>query len=302
MGDLDNQENFDLSSCQVVTELNRDRDRQQNISELFDQILVSSRKKRTTVEDKVSEDGNFQLHEEIIDTIIGEIQSRQNSDLGIISKLEVGIKKFWTENSKNNSLFKGYKYQLAISENYEYIKVPLLNDNVLKNKKIHYYYKRNGNKYADMQQLLTQTCTAVINIANDCLKADNSNKTVVLNASDAITIMGKLNTMLTNGRKTRYKPALSEYYQSLCDQDFSQSVYLLRDDLPEQLRKAKSQHFLEATISKRQKTVSVLTKKRSSTRSESLYYQGRNKIYSSPQQQQSRQNQPNSFHRHQKRN
>ena len=129
-----------------MTELNGDRDRQQKISELFDESLVSSShqsKRRTTVEDNVSEDGNLQLHEEIIYTIIRERQSRQNSGAGIISKLAVGIKKFWTEDSKNNSLFKGYKDQLAVPENCEYIKVPLLNDDILKNNNIHYYYKRN---------------------------------------------------------------------------------------------------------------------------------------------------------------
>ena len=181
VGDLDNQENFDPSSCQVVTELNGDTDRQQKISELFDQSLVSSShqsKKRTTIEDNASEDGNLQLHEEIIDTIIGERQSRQNSGPGIISKLAVGIKKFWTEDSKNNSLFKGHKDQLAVPENCEYIKVPLFNDKQKQN--IHYYYKRNDKKYAHMQQLLTQTCTAVINIANNCLEADKSNKIVEL--------------------------------------------------------------------------------------------------------------------------
>ena len=52
-----------------------------------------------------------------------------------------------------------------------------------------------------MQQLLTQACTAVINIANNCLEADKSKQIVelralVIKAADAITIMGKLNTML----------------------------------------------------------------------------------------------------------
>ena len=54
VGDLVNQENFDPSACQVVTELNGDKDRQQKIFELFDQSLVSSShqgNKRTTVED-----------------------------------------------------------------------------------------------------------------------------------------------------------------------------------------------------------------------------------------------------------
>ena len=158
----------------------------------------------------------------------------------------------------NNSIFKGYKDQLAIPENCEYIKVPILNYDILKNKSTHYYYKRNDKKYAYMQQLLTQACTAVINIANNCLGAGKSNKIVesraiVTMAAVAITIMGKLNTMHTNVGKSRFKKELSESCQSLCDQDFSQSIYLLGDDLPEELREAKSQHFLEGTISKRQK-------------------------------------------------
>ena len=65
---------------------------------------------------------------------------------------------------------------------------------------------------------------------------------------------GKSNAMLTNERKTRLKPALSESYQSLCDLDLSQSIYLLGGDLLEELRRAKSRHFLEPTILKRQKT------------------------------------------------
>ena len=72
-----------------MTELNGDRVRQQKISGIFDQSLVSSShqsKTITTVEDNVSEDGNLQIHEKIIDTIIGERQSRQNSGPGIISK------------------------------------------------------------------------------------------------------------------------------------------------------------------------------------------------------------------------
>ena len=57
----------------------------------------------------------------------------------------------------------------------------------------------------------------VINIANSSLDADKSNKIVesralIKKAADAITIMRKLNTMLTNERKTRLKPALSESY------------------------------------------------------------------------------------------
>ena len=50
--------------------------------------------KRATNEDDVSEDANPQLHQEIIDTIIGVRQTRQNSGTGIMSTVAVGIKKF----------------------------------------------------------------------------------------------------------------------------------------------------------------------------------------------------------------
>ena len=107
-----------------------------------------------------------------------------------------------------------YADQLTVAENCEYIKVPLLNDDILKNKSICYYYKRRDKKYVDMQQLLTQVCTAAINVANSCFEADKSNKIAesrapVTKAADAITVMGKLNTMLTDERKTRLKPAFS---------------------------------------------------------------------------------------------
>ena len=81
---------------------------------------------------------------------------------------------------------------------------------VILKKNIRYYYKRNDKKYADMQKLLTQACTSVINIANNCVEANKSNKTVELrdfdtNTADAITILTKLNTMLTNERKKKIK-------------------------------------------------------------------------------------------------
>ena len=58
-------------------------------------------------------------------------------------------KEFETKEFKNNSLYKAYKDQLAVPENWEYVKVPILNDNIFTKKNIHYYYKRNGKKYAD---------------------------------------------------------------------------------------------------------------------------------------------------------
>ena len=94
-------------------------------------------------------------------------------------------------------------------------------------------------RYQQLQQQL------VINIANNCSEADKSNKIV---ESRVLVTKAEFNTMLAKERKTRLKLALSESYKSLCGQDFSQPLYLSRDDLLE----AKLRHFLEATISKRQ--------------------------------------------------
>ena len=61
-----------------------------------------------------------------------------------------------------------------------------------------------------MQKLLTQACTSVINIANNYVEANKSNNIVesrdfVTKTADAITILTKLNTMLTNERKKKIK-------------------------------------------------------------------------------------------------
>ena len=60
-------------------------------------------------------------------------------------------------------------------------------------------------------------------------------RALVTKAGDAITQIGKLNTMLINEKKN-IKPAVSESYQYLCDKDFSQSTYLLGNSLPEELK------------------------------------------------------------------
>lgn len=293
-------EDSESSSCQTAESSG---DRHQKISDLFSDKSESSSSSQKRK--KKSEEDDLQLHEEIIDNIIGERQTKQNNGPAILKKLAVGVKKFWTEDSKNNKLLKDYKQNLLIPENCEFVKVPLLNDDILKNKNIHYYYKRNDKKYSDMQQYIVQASTAIINIANECLEADKSNKIVeskvlVSKAADALTIMGKVNSMITNERKTRLKPALSESYQSLCDQDFSESMYLLGDDLPEEMKKARSRHVMEASISKRQKTSpSSQVQKRRPT--ESLNWQGRKKNHQGPTSHMSRPHRNNS-HRFQKKN
>ena len=83
----------------MVADLNGDKNRQLNISDLSRQNLIPSShwsKKRSLVEEATLENENAQLHEQIIHTIIKEGQTRGNIDPEIMNKLAVGIKKFWT--------------------------------------------------------------------------------------------------------------------------------------------------------------------------------------------------------------
>ena len=202
---------------------------------------------------------------EINNSITGERQTRHNNNLKILSKLAVGLKKFWRKDFKNNSHLNLYKDQLALLQNCEHVKVPLLNNDILKNKNIDYYSKRNYKKYADMQQLLTQDCTAVINIANNCLEGCKFNK--IVNR-----------------------------------EHWSHRLYLLGEHLPGELRKDKSKcnpksKFLEATNPERQKARMIPTK---IIPGECLNQHGRKKNQSGSEHPEQRQGQGKSLHRFQK--
>ena len=70
-----------------------------------------------------------------------------------------------------------------------------------------------------------------MNIANICLDVDNKNqliesKELVVKAIDAITLLGRASKQITFERKEQLRSALSEDYQSICNQDHSSSKFL----------------------------------------------------------------------------
>ena len=76
--------------------------------------------------------------------------------------------------------------------------VPTLSDEIIKNKNIHHHYKRNNKRWFDLQNIVLKVASAVVEIANLCLQADNKNevihsKDVVVKVIDAITLLGKAN-------------------------------------------------------------------------------------------------------------
>ena len=117
-----------------------------------------------------------------------------------------------------------------------------MNEDILKNKNIHSYYKRNDKRWFDIQNTLLKVTVALTEVANMCLLADNQNKIiqskdVVTKVIDAITLLGKVHHQVTFERKERLKSALSEDYKTLCEQDHSGSKFLFGDDLTENVKK-----------------------------------------------------------------
>ena len=89
----------------------------------------------------------------------------------------------------------------------------LLNEEILKNKNIHSFYKRNDKRWFDIQNLILRAAAAVIDFAKIFLEVHNNNrliqsKDVVVRSIDTITSLGRANEQITNEREDRLKTSL----------------------------------------------------------------------------------------------
>ena len=94
------------------------------------------------------------------------------------------------------------KNECLVASNYRKFYVSTLNEEIVKNKIIHHYYKRNNKRWFDLQNKVLKATSAVVEIVNLCLKANNKNevirsKDVVAKAIDTITLLGKVNHQMT---------------------------------------------------------------------------------------------------------
>ena len=81
-------------------------------------------------------------------------------------------------------------------------KVPTLNEEIIKSKNIHHYYKCNYKWCFDLQNIVLKAKSAVVEIINSCLEANNKNevihsKYVLVKAMYAVTLLGKANNQMT---------------------------------------------------------------------------------------------------------
>ena len=177
--------------------------------------------------------------------------------------------------------------------------VPTLNEETVKNKNIHHYYKRNDKRWFDLQKIDLKATSAVLENVNLCLEADNKNdvidsKDVVVKAIDAITLLGKLNYQTTFEMKERLRNALSEDYKTFFEEDHSDSKQMLGDYLADNVKKANSTYSMNQSISNKRLRLSSSSSrsptslyssnsKASTSSSHLLRFQGRIKNFHRPQ-------------------
>ena len=179
--------------------------------------------------------------------------------------------------------------------------VPTLNEETVKNKNIHHYYKRNDKRWFDLQNIVLKATSSLVEIANLCLEADNKNevvhsKDVAVKVIDAITLLGKASNQMAFERKERLKNALLEDYKTICEQDHSDPKQLLGNDLADNVKKAKATHSMNQSISNKRLRLSSSSPRNptsfylsnskasaSASATHSLNFQGRKKNFQHPQ-------------------
>ena len=131
---------------------------------------------------KWSEEGNIQgdrlldVGNEAIDDIVCQKIAPQACGPTILENLAKACNKFWVTESKNDLVIKKLKSDYAVPSNCDKFYSTILNKEILKNRNIHSYYKRNDRAWFDLQNLILKSLTAVMNIANICLDADNKDR------------------------------------------------------------------------------------------------------------------------------
>ena len=96
---------------------------------------------------KLSEEGNIQgdgldVGNKVIDKIVCQKVAPQACGPPILENLAKPCTKFWVTQSKNDLVIKKLKSDFAVPSNCDKFYSPILDEEILKNRNIHSYYKR----------------------------------------------------------------------------------------------------------------------------------------------------------------
>ena len=132
---------------------------------------------------------------------------------------------------------------LKIPVNCSGICVPILNEAVAKNRKIMSFHKRADEWLSDIQKGLIFATSAVLEIADELILAQNeirppNLKKVMDHTVDSITLMAE-HGQISVERKEGLNPVLNEDIRNLCDKETSDSKYIFGENLLESMKEAK---------------------------------------------------------------
>ena len=162
------------------------------------------------------------MGEKVLVQILEEKQIFQADGPTINAKLATTVTKFCKNKSTNDKIIKKLGSDILITSNCESLKVPILNPDILTNKKIRRFYKKRLTMvwHAKCAFLSKITVVGIENMSSD-----------------------KTNELMN----WRYRLMTFEWkdYQNLCEQDHSGSVYLLGHNLSESSERIKATHLFE---------------------------------------------------------
>ena len=68
--------------------------------------------------------------------------------------------------ARNEQKIKKLKNEYLVASNCPKFYVPTLNEEIIKNKNVHRYYKRNGKRWFDLQNVVLKVTSAMVEITN----------------------------------------------------------------------------------------------------------------------------------------
>ena len=98
------------------------------------------------------------------------------------------------------------KNEYLVALNFPKFYVPKLNEEIIKNKNIHHYHRRNDKRQFDLQNVVSKAAVAVVDFANLCLESNKKNEVIYsedIFAKVTITLIGKMNYYIASEGKEK---------------------------------------------------------------------------------------------------
>ena len=161
--------------------------------------------------------------------------------------------KYWADKAKKPTVVSKIMEWLKVPSNCTFLRVPVLNEAVARNRRILPFHKRADKWLSDIQKPLTFAMTAVLKMADKILTASTESRSLDLKQAmgytvGSITLLNRAQKQISNERKECLKPVLNEDIRGLCDKDTTLSEYLFGENLVKSMRETKENYRISNSI------------------------------------------------------